>query len=66
MQIGSQNITREQMPSYDDFNQNPSHLYQLKQERLQRLLQVQMNPQAINQQQPNVQAQTQSERWSNS
>lgn len=38
MQLGEFNIGREQMPSYDDFRNNPTHLTQLKQERLQKLL----------------------------
>lgn len=57
------------MPSYDDFNQNPTHLYQLKQERLQNLLNQQnfMNIQQM--QQPNVptgNAVKQSDRWAQS
>lgn len=38
MNLGQFNIGREQMPSYDDFTKNPTHLMNMKQERLQRLL----------------------------
>lgn len=66
MILGNTNIDRTMMPSYDDFNQNPTHLYQLKQERLQGLLN-QQNMQALMQQQsiPTGNAVPQSERWSN-
>lgn len=64
------NIDKSMMPSYDDFSQNPSHLYQLKQERLQGLL-SQSNMQNMQQMAGNgAQPQTampvdQSQRWSN-
>lgn len=52
------------MPSYDDFNQNPTHLYQLKQERLQNLL-SQQNFMNIQQPAPVGGQVSQSQRWSN-
>lgn len=63
MEIFGQEISRDQMPSYMDFKQNPSHLYQLKQERLQNLL----TAQPVQMQQPTIQNTNvqQSERWNN-
>lgn len=52
------------MPSYDDFSQNPTHLYQLKQERLQRLL-GQAQLQNMQQPMPTANTANQSERWGN-
>jgi hypothetical protein len=40
MYIGNTEITREQMPSYEDFNSNPKHLYNLMQDQLNSGLQV--------------------------
>lgn len=34
MRIGNQDITREMMPSFVDFNNNPKHLYGLMQDQL--------------------------------
>lgn len=64
MNLGPVNITKEMMPSYDDFSQNPTHLYQLKQERLQRLL-GQAQIQNIQQPMPTANTANQSERWGN-
>lgn len=41
MLIGQTEITREQMPSFVDFQNNPHHLYGLMQDQLNRGLQVQ-------------------------
>lgn len=52
MNLGQFNIGREQMPSFDDFNKNPTHLMNMKQERLQRLLNtapLMQQPQAMTQ-----------------
>lgn len=66
MILGNINIDRSMMPSYDDFGKNPTHLYQLKQERLQGLLN-QQNMQTLMQQQsiPTGNAVNQSNRWAN-
>jgi hypothetical protein len=40
MKIGNIELTREQMPSYEDFNSNPKHLYNLMQDQLNSGLQV--------------------------
>ena len=40
MNIGNVEITREQMPSYEDFQNNPKHLYNLMQDQLNQGLQV--------------------------
>lgn len=40
MKIGNIELTREQMPSYDDFQNNPKHLYNLMQDQLNSGLQV--------------------------
>lgn len=40
MKIGNIELTREQMPSYEDFQNNPKHLYNLMQEQLNNGLQV--------------------------
>lgn len=52
------------MPSYDDFNQNPTHLYQLKQERLQNML-GQVNLMNMQQPAPTGSQVNQSQRWAN-
>lgn len=38
--IGNIEITRENMPSYEDFQNNPKHLYNLMQDQLNSGLQV--------------------------
>lgn len=40
MKIGNIELTREQMPSYEDFQNNPKHLYNLMQDQLNNGLQV--------------------------
>ena len=40
MKIGNIELTREQMPSYEDFQSNPKHLYNLMQDQLNNGLQV--------------------------
>ena len=40
MKIGNIELTREQMPSYEDFQNNPKHLYNLMQDQLNSGLQV--------------------------
>lgn len=65
MFLGAQEISRDMMPSYDNYEQNPTHLYQLKQERLQGLLQANMQQIQQPQMQPQPQATTQSGRWNN-
>lgn len=40
MKIGNIELTREQMPSYEDFQNNPKHLYSLIQDQLNNGLQV--------------------------
>lgn len=40
MKIGNIELTREQMPSYEDFQNNPKHLYNLMQDQLNKGLQV--------------------------
>lgn len=40
MKIGNLELTREQMPSYEDFQNNPKHLYNLMQDQLNSGLQV--------------------------
>ena len=40
MKIGNIELTREQMPSYQDFQNNPKHLYNLMQDQLNSGLQV--------------------------
>jgi len=40
MRIGQIELTREQMPSYEDFQNNPKHLYNLMQDQLNSGLQV--------------------------
>ncbi len=40
MNIGNIELTREQMPSYQDFQSNPKHLYNLIQDQLNSGLQV--------------------------
>lgn len=40
MKIGNIDLTREQMPSYEDFQNNPKHLYNLMQDQLKGGLQV--------------------------
>ena len=40
MIIGNTEITREDMPSYQDFQNNPKHLYNLMQDQLNAGLQV--------------------------
>lgn len=40
MKIGNIELTREQMPSYDDFQNNPKHLYNLMQDQLNSGLKV--------------------------
>ena len=40
MFIGQFELTREQMPSYEDFQSNPKHLYNLIQDQLNNGLQV--------------------------
>ena len=40
MKIGNIELTREQMPSYEDFHNNPKHLYNLMQDQLNNGLQV--------------------------
>lgn len=49
MQIGSQNITREDMPSFISGQDYPLRLYQMKQERLA----ARLNTQAVPMQQMN-------------
>jgi hypothetical protein len=41
MIIGNTEITREQMPSFVDFTNNPKHLYNLMQDQLNQGLHVQ-------------------------
>lgn len=40
MKIGNIELTREQMPSYEDFQNNPHRLYLVMQEQLNNGLQV--------------------------
>lgn len=40
MKIGNIELTREQMPSFEDFQNNPKHLYNLMQDQLNSGLQV--------------------------
>ena len=40
MKIGNTELTREMMPSYEDFQNNPKHLYNLMQDQLNMGLQV--------------------------
>lgn len=40
MKIGNIELTREQMPSYEDFQNNPQKLYLVMQEQLNNGLQV--------------------------
>lgn len=69
MQLGPINIDKSMMPSYDDFTKNPTHLYQLKQERLQNLLgasqMMQPNTNAMQNNMSNLQSPQQSQRWEN-
>lgn len=58
MKIGNIELTREQMPSFVDFTNNPKHLYNLMQDQLNQGLQVQALQQQ-NQMQQNMQNQGQ-------
>lgn len=40
MKIGNVELSREMMPSYEDFQNNPKHLYNLMQDQLNQGLQV--------------------------
>lgn len=44
MKIGNTEITREMMPSFIDFGNNPKHTYNLMQEQLNNALNVQPIP----------------------
>jgi hypothetical protein len=57
MLIGNTEISREQLPSFVDFANNPKHLYSLMQDQLNQGLQVQALQQQNQMQR--VQAQTQ-------
>lgn len=58
MLIGNTELSREQMPSFVDFANNPKHLYNLMQDQLNQGLQVQALQQQ-NQMQQNAQNQGQ-------
>lgn len=40
MKIGNVELSREMMPSYEDFQNNPKHIYTLMQDQLNQGLQV--------------------------